>query len=284
MTEEREFKGIWIPARIWLMEELSFLDKVLLAEIDSLDGDDGCWATNEYFSNFLKASPRSISRSRTNLVKYELIYQAGYMPNGCPIFRSELSHPRQLELDLEEKKPPDPGNRDSQSGDPGVANLATPAGGDSQIGERGVANLAGGGSQIGYHINPMNNPMNNIEEKKLPLEAVSKNNVYRFVKETFEELNEAPFGNYAKEGKAINQLIKKAKTVYREDPRSFLDLIIRAYLHKKKTAKQDFWREAPLTPSGLNCRFDQTFEYMRKKFMDLNEGKKHREILERLEI
>jgi hypothetical protein len=282
MADEREFKGIWIPAKIWLMEELSFLDKVLLAEIDSLDGDDGCWATNEYFADFLKASPRSISRSRTNLVKYELIYQAGYMPNGCPVFRSESSHPRQLELDLEEKTPPDPKDRDSQIGDPGVANLAIPSGGGSQSGERGVANLSGGGSQFGDHINPMNNPMKIL--KKIAPSAPSKNNVYHFVRKTFEELNDAPFGNYAKEGKAIHQLIKKAKTVHREDPRSFLELIIRAYLHKKKISKQDFWREAPLTPSGLNCRFDQTFEYMRKKFTDVKEGKKHIEILEQLEI
>ena len=40
---ERDFKGIWIDRKIWLDNRLNALDKIILAEIDSLDAtDDGC--------------------------------------------------------------------------------------------------------------------------------------------------------------------------------------------------------------------------------------------------
>jgi len=49
---QRAFKGVWIPADIWLSEDLSLQEKVFLAEIDSLDNKDGCFASNKYFAKF----------------------------------------------------------------------------------------------------------------------------------------------------------------------------------------------------------------------------------------
>lgn len=60
--ENRAFKGVWIPKEIWLSTELTEGEKLLLVEIDSLDGDQGCFATNEYFAKFFNKSPRQISR------------------------------------------------------------------------------------------------------------------------------------------------------------------------------------------------------------------------------
>ena len=62
----RDFKGIWIPANLWLSKELSITEKCLLAEIDSLDNnpEKGCFASNEYLGTFL-----GISTGRTaNLI------------------------------------------------------------------------------------------------------------------------------------------------------------------------------------------------------------------------
>lgn len=39
MNETRDFKGIWIPAEIWLDTRLTLLEKALLAEIDSFTGN-----------------------------------------------------------------------------------------------------------------------------------------------------------------------------------------------------------------------------------------------------
>ena len=52
MDAKRGFKGIWIPKEIWLSRDLTLQEKVFLAEIDSLDNDKGCFASNKYFSDF----------------------------------------------------------------------------------------------------------------------------------------------------------------------------------------------------------------------------------------
>lgn len=71
--EQRDFKGVWIPKEIWLNKELSMVDKCLLAEINSLDGDEHCFATNEYFAEFFNVSEATIKRSIAQLKQCGLI-------------------------------------------------------------------------------------------------------------------------------------------------------------------------------------------------------------------
>ena len=59
---ERSFKGIWIPKEIWLSKELSLQEKVFLVEIDSLDNEDGCFASNAYFGDFFGLSNGRVSQ------------------------------------------------------------------------------------------------------------------------------------------------------------------------------------------------------------------------------
>ena len=67
----RDFKGIFIPKEIWLNDDLSAIDKIIFAEIYSLDveGSDGCYASNEYLSKFCKCSITKVSTSISNLIK-----------------------------------------------------------------------------------------------------------------------------------------------------------------------------------------------------------------------
>lgn len=58
---DRDFKGIWIPKEVWLTRDLSIQEKVFLVEIDSLDGNNGCYASNEYFSEFFGLSKNRCS-------------------------------------------------------------------------------------------------------------------------------------------------------------------------------------------------------------------------------
>lgn len=58
----RDFKGIWIPKRIWLDKTLGWSEKLLLVEIDSLDNEHGCWANNSYFAEFFNLSKDRVSR------------------------------------------------------------------------------------------------------------------------------------------------------------------------------------------------------------------------------
>lgn len=77
---QRDFKGVWIPKEIWLNDNLGWTEKILLVEIDSLAKNGDCFATNEYFSQFMKLSKDRISKlitslSRKNLIKVDLIYK-----------------------------------------------------------------------------------------------------------------------------------------------------------------------------------------------------------------
>lgn len=53
---DRGFKGIWIPKEIWLSNKLTLQEKIFLVEIDSLDNEKGCFATNKHFSEFFGLS------------------------------------------------------------------------------------------------------------------------------------------------------------------------------------------------------------------------------------
>ena len=69
----RDFKGVWIPKHIWLSTDLTLQEKIFLAEIDSLDVKEnkysGCYASNEYFSEFFKVSKTRVSLVIKSLTK-----------------------------------------------------------------------------------------------------------------------------------------------------------------------------------------------------------------------
>lgn len=78
-NHKREFKGIWIPAHIWLSQELSMLEKCLLSEIDSLSKDnDGCFASNKYFSDFFNLKENTVSVSISKLKELGYIKQVKF--------------------------------------------------------------------------------------------------------------------------------------------------------------------------------------------------------------
>lgn len=65
----RGFKGIWIPRDLYLAEDLTWHDKILLGEIDSLDMDEdrGCFASNEYLGTFLGLEAKTIANMISKL-------------------------------------------------------------------------------------------------------------------------------------------------------------------------------------------------------------------------
>lgn len=54
--QDRDFKGIWIPKKIYFDQILTWTEKILLVEIDSLDNGQGCYASNDYLADFLQVS------------------------------------------------------------------------------------------------------------------------------------------------------------------------------------------------------------------------------------
>lgn len=76
--EERCFRGIWIPADIWLDEGLTALDKIILSEIDSLDNEGGCTASNKYLADFCGCSESKIKSSISKLKKQKLVEEVAF--------------------------------------------------------------------------------------------------------------------------------------------------------------------------------------------------------------
>jgi uncharacterized phage protein (TIGR02220 family) len=79
---ERDFKGIWIPREVWLNKDLKAMEKLFLVEIDSLDNEEGCFAGNDYFSDFFGLSKNRCSEiikslEKKNLVSIDYKYKEG---------------------------------------------------------------------------------------------------------------------------------------------------------------------------------------------------------------
>ena len=76
--ENRQFLGIWIPREIYLNQDLSWTDKILVIEINSLDNERGCFASNDYFAEFLGVTKTTISTSISKLKKLGFIEQISF--------------------------------------------------------------------------------------------------------------------------------------------------------------------------------------------------------------
>jgi hypothetical protein len=88
---KREFRGIWIAREIWLDKRLNALDKVILAEIDSLDNDEtGCYASNEYLAEFCQCGITKVSTAIGKLIDHGYIYVAKF-DGRTRILKSRLS-------------------------------------------------------------------------------------------------------------------------------------------------------------------------------------------------
>ena len=75
MQLERDFKGIWLPKEVWFDSRLTALEKVILAEIDSLDKDErGCYASNSYIAEFCQCSETKVSMAISKLINCGYIY------------------------------------------------------------------------------------------------------------------------------------------------------------------------------------------------------------------
>lgn len=75
---ERDFKWIWIPKEIWLDEKLNYIQKLLLIEIDSLDNENWCFASNAYFAKFFWISETQISKNISYLKSEWYIEQTSF--------------------------------------------------------------------------------------------------------------------------------------------------------------------------------------------------------------
>ena len=64
----RDFKGVWIPKEVWMDDKLSWMEKLFLVEVDSLNAEKGCFASNAYFGEFFQLSNSRVSEIIKSLV------------------------------------------------------------------------------------------------------------------------------------------------------------------------------------------------------------------------
>lgn len=102
---QRDFKGVWIPREIWLDERLTPLDRIILAEIDSLDHGESCYASNEYLAEFCQCSSAKITKSVAKLRELGYIELAHFdgrrrFLRSC-LVKSTSLHSKKYEADSE---------------------------------------------------------------------------------------------------------------------------------------------------------------------------------------
>lgn len=65
---KKEVLGVWIPLNIWLISELSLIERIFLSQIKSLDNTKrGCYASNAYFSDLFGITKGRCSQIITSL-------------------------------------------------------------------------------------------------------------------------------------------------------------------------------------------------------------------------
>jgi hypothetical protein len=75
----RKFKGVWICAELFDHPGLSYADKFLIAEIDSLtDKDKACWASNEFLAKRLKVAPKYMNNMLARLTADGFLHRLAF--------------------------------------------------------------------------------------------------------------------------------------------------------------------------------------------------------------
>ena len=99
---ERQVKGIWIPIEIWKNPNLSWSERILFAEIDSLTSKDrDCCFSNEYIAELLGVSVYNASRALNHLIELGYVIKTRF--DGRRRFiRSAFSYMKERDAGLPE--------------------------------------------------------------------------------------------------------------------------------------------------------------------------------------
>lgn len=191
MENNRAFTGMWIPAAIWLHEDLNITEKCLIAEIVSLNNNaGGCFASNAHFSKFLNLSKNRVSailsslqdrgwirmineRKNNQIIKRQIFIAFNYGPTGMPTPKSKEEPERQNE----DVPNPEEGIPHSEGGIPnteeGVPSTEEPL----PYSEGGIPNSRKVNSHLNNHLN---NQLNNQDHNKSDEKETTKPTSFSF--------------------------------------------------------------------------------------------------------
>ena len=89
---DKKNDGVWIPRDGFKMG-LNANQTAMLFKIYMLDGDKGCFATNNYFAEFFQISTRQVSSTISALIKKGLIHQSYEYANGTKSIKYRILRP-----------------------------------------------------------------------------------------------------------------------------------------------------------------------------------------------
>lgn len=82
-TNRREFKGVWIPAALYLEGGLTWAEKLILLEVDSFTANDlPCFVSNEHLASFTQSSLSTIEKAISRLTKEGYLTRTRQRVNG----------------------------------------------------------------------------------------------------------------------------------------------------------------------------------------------------------
>lgn len=78
-TNEKVFRGVWIPSEIWHNNNITWMEKCLWAEIGSLGNEKNpCYASNAYLAKMFNSTESSISNMISKLRSLKMIKDISY--------------------------------------------------------------------------------------------------------------------------------------------------------------------------------------------------------------
>lgn len=86
-----KFSGLWMPKEVFETSSLTLMEKVCFSLIDSLDGDEGCFASNAYLQNVLDLEKRQLQNILSKLIERGLVLRQ-YTEVGRRILRTVHSN------------------------------------------------------------------------------------------------------------------------------------------------------------------------------------------------
>jgi hypothetical protein len=77
--DERGFKGVWMCASVYLADDLTPIEKLMLVEIDSLTTSDcACYASNNHFASLLRITESRANHLLSGLAKKGYVIRVGF--------------------------------------------------------------------------------------------------------------------------------------------------------------------------------------------------------------
>lgn len=170
-NENRAFKGIWIPAKYWLDENLTIIEVNFLSEIESLDLERGCFASNNYFADFFGLSTGRCSQIIKSLNEKGYI-TLDYIRNGKQIVNRVIKVVNKLNGGIKYSKE---GSKNTKLG---IKNS-----------KGGIKNIARGYLENCKENNTVNNTNNNTAEVEQSAAATAEEQTGNLTEVLNEETN-----------------------------------------------------------------------------------------------